>query len=412
MSVNEAAPTASAAMTDEQILGIGSDSQAASGEPAQDGAGVDGSGETVRSTQGDNAKGREAQDGREVGEKASGQAVRSTADEVRDAPEWMKPLLADAKVGREVQALWNEHQAYREAFPTIAEARAVKELFPGGAQEARSAMARVAEFDRIDDAYFGADARGQAQLATYLLETNPRAFENMLAAATRVLAERAPVAYRELADRLAAAAAKTDGEAARKDAPAPDTRAPSAELKASAELARERDALQRERQEFRAEQYATFQQAANDAVVDRVRQAIEQTISGALPATVPDGARRRIAADVFGEINATLQNDRALTRQVAAALRQWQFTDEVKQQVVNLIFGRAKSLIPGMAKRVVSDWTSSVLGASRAKLEKQNAATRRVDITGGGAQEARPRQPLAPKDINYREVSDEQLLEM
>ena len=404
------AAASTSAMTDEDILGIDAEeSPAASSDVGHGGTGPEG-GEKAQDA---GLKPAAPQDS------AAAEAAPGPAAPLRaSAPEWLKPLLGDAKVGTEMQQLWEQHQGYREVFPTVAEARAVKELFPGGVEEARQARARSEEVDRIDDAYFSGDPRGQAQLAAYLLETNPRAFQTMLAQAARVLAERDPAAWRALAQQSTEAAGKPAGTEGQAAMPVPPKSGPSAaddSLRAGAaqtELARERAELDRERQEFRAEQYASFQQSANDAVVTQVRQTIEQSVAGVLPATVPDGARTRIAADIFGEINTALQNDRALTRQVAALLRSWQFTDQTKQQVVKLIFTRAKALLPGVAKRVVSDWTSSVLSANRAKLEKQEAAARRVDITGGGATEPRSARALRPRDIDYSRTSDDDILSL
>lgn len=404
--------------SDEEILGIDRGDSQAAGEAGQGASGEDGGVEIPR------ADGVSTRDDSQTAQAHSSEAVRSTSDAVRDPstslrasapPEWLRPLIGDAKVGKEAKALWEQHQAYREIFPTVAEARAVKEFFPGGLEEARQALARVEEFDRIDDAYFGADPRGQAQLVEYLLANNPQAFQRMLGEAARVLAERDPVAYRAFA-RQFADGTQGDGEISR-SAPFADTQGrqddkQNALRDPSAELALAREQLNRERQEFRAAQYSSFQQSANDAVVGQVRQAIEQTVAGVLPATVADGARKRIAEVIFSEVNATLQNDRALTRQVATLLRSWQFTDEVKQQVANLIFGRARTLLPAVAKRVVSDWTSSVLSANRAKLEKQETAARRVDITGGGAQGTVGKRPLTPKDIDYHQTTDEQILSL
>ncbi len=402
--------------SDEEILGIGiEDSQAAAGEAGNGETGARSEAEILRlgqaGTQNENAADERAQPDRQRDLKASAPEVRSTSDEVRDAPGWLKPLLADQKVGAEAKALWEQHQAYREVFPLVAEARAVKELFPGGVEGARQALARVEEVDRIDAAYFGGDPRGQARLAEYLLANNPQAFQSMLGEAARVLAERDPAAYQALA-RQFAEVAKGAGVILQADKVGPQDDRQRATGQPSGELAREREQLDRERQEFRAAQYGNFQQTANDAVVRQVRQTIERTVAGALPAAVPEGARKRIADDILGEINATLQNDRGLTRQVAALVRQWQFTDEIKQQVVNLIFGRARTLVPTVAKRVVADWTSSMLAANRAKREKQETAARRVDITGGGAQESIAKRALTPKDIDYRQTTDEQILSM
>ena len=401
--------------TDEEILGIdtGEGAGAHPGEqggasPAAD-SGVAGDAEMLRpdraGAQHDNAK-----------DQAQGsQAARSAADEAAQAalPEWLKPLVADAKAGPALQSLWEHHQAYREIFPTVGEARAIKELFPGGAEDAKQLLARTEQANRIDEAYFSGDANVQGRLAQYLLRDNPRAFLAMLRQSAQSLAAHDPRAFQELAEDVLARGGGKDGPA--RMAVPPETRLDpqQAELQRQREeLARERGEIERERQEFRAAQYASFQESANEAVVSQVRQGIEQTIAGALPASVSDGARKRIVEDIYNEINTTLQNDAALTRQVAGILRQWRFDDATRQQVINLIFGRAKTLVPAVAKRIVSDWTSSVLSANREKAAKHQAAASRVDIVGGGAPETVGKRSLTPRDIDYSKTSDDQILNM
>jgi len=80
--------------------------------------------------------------------------------------------------------------------------------------------------------------------------------------------------------------------------------------------------------------------------------------------------------------------------------------------VAQLIAARAKALLPSVAKRVVADWTTSVLALARRKTEKQDAAARRVDIVGGGGYPDSARRGLAPRDIDYRRISDEDILSL
>jgi hypothetical protein len=332
--------------------------------------------------------------------------VPSTAEAVRPAPEWLKPLLADPRIGKEAQALWEQHQAYREAFPTVVEARAFKQLFPAGPEEAKQALARAEAVAEFDNAYYSADARTHAQLAANLFAENPRVFQSMLSQAARVLAERDPGSFRQLAEQVRLWSSPREGRAS---APAADAE-PVALAREREALARQREELLREQQEFRAAQYAGFQQSAHESVVQQMRQSIEQMLEGGLPGEVSDGARKRMAEDIYNEVHATLQADRALTRQVAGILREWRFDDATRQQVVNLIFGRAKTLLPGVARRVVSDWTTSVLSANRQKAMKQQAAASRVDIVGGGSPEPIGRRARNSREIDYSRMSDEEIL--
>src|SRR5712692_9663681 len=365
--------------------------------------------------------------GRAQHDKTDDQVAQSTADEARDpsaalrasappAPEWLQAHFADARVGAEAQRFWQTHQAYRDIFPTVAEARAVKQLFPGGAVEATQLAAQAQDINRLDAAYFSAEPGAQAQLAEHLLRDNPRAFQAMLRQSAEVLARRDPQGFQQLAEQLANHSREIGrGAGGTQDAAA---RAPGTQPGATpvvADIARQRQQLEQERGEFRATQFASFQQSANDAVVGQVRQSIVETIGGALPAGVPEGARKRIAEDVFLEIHTTLQSDPALTRQVAGLLSAgggWQFDDATRQQVISLIFSRAKSLLPAVAKRVVNDWTTSLLSANREKTARQQAAAGRVDIAGGGAPESVGKRTLQPRDIDYTKTSDDQILSM
>ena len=433
-----AAPRTSAARypTDEEILGIGTDSGVQGGREAR--GGIDGGEEILRpdgtGTQDDRGEkawdgktkrdegaassaptaGQGAEDDSRRGTSADREMLRSGAPEAqqdnleqRAAPEWLRPLLADPKSGSEVRTLWEQHQAYREIFPTVAEARTLKGLFPGSAEDAKEILARAEAVSEVDDAYFSADPSVQAQLAANLFQQNPHAFQAMLGQAVQVLAERDPESFRELADQVRR---WSDRPAEARSAPLPRDAQQTEVARERAQLARQREEFERQRQDFRASQYAAFQQSANESVVQQVRQAIEQMVSGILPGDVADGARKRIAEDIFGEINATLQTDRGLTRQVAGILRQWKFDDATRQQVVNLIFGRTRTLLPAVAKRVVSDWTTSVLSANRQKTAKQQAAAGRVDIVGGGAPESIDKRPLSPRDIDYRKTTDDEIL--
>ncbi len=135
------------------------------------------------------------------------------------------------------------------------------------------------------------------------------------------------------------------------------------------------------------------------------------TVLTRLPSSVPENARRRIAEGIFSEINTTLQADRELGRQVTTLVQQWRFDDDAREQVVRLIYGRARALVPAVAKRIVGDWTASLVAAQRARAEKQNAAARRADLVGG-AMESVARRPLSPREVDYSQLTDEQILSM
>src|SRR5260370_35335801 len=111
--------------------------------------------------------------------------------------------VKDPWSGEEARALWNgvqqarqEAAAYRAAFATPEDARALKELYPGGVNEARAAAERARALDDIDRAYFGAAGKSapevsasRAQLAQQMLREDPAAFREMVFAGLRALEE-------------------------------------------------------------------------------------------------------------------------------------------------------------------------------------------------------------------------------
>ena len=164
--------------------------------------------------------------------------------------------------------------------------------------------------------------------------------------------------------------------------------------------------------QFPAEAYRTFEANTNDDVGRRMHEAIDRTLSSTLPEGITAGARRRIGEDIFREVHASLASDRELSRRVGETLRDWRFDAAARQQVVTLLTGRARAVLPEVARRVVAEWTSSVLASDRARVARIDAAAARRDITGGRLPEPVSSSTLRPREVDYRRVSDEQILEM
>src|SRR5579885_1177046 len=134
-----------------------------------------------------------------------------------EPPPVLAQMMADPESGAEARELWSgiqearaEVAAYRACFASPEEARALKELYPGGAAE----RARV--LDEIDAAYFGGAgsspeqaSAARAALAERLLRENPAAFREMVFAGLRALENAAAVS--EAAPASPAAAPRPQG---------------------------------------------------------------------------------------------------------------------------------------------------------------------------------------------------------
>jgi hypothetical protein len=392
---------AAAVLSDEEILEI---------EP-ESGNGARSANEDVRSAA-------------QVGNESASHSVTSDAAILDGRSDSGDATQSDAETGQAADAAKSspeqEKAADEPAWVAALDAQ------PEAAAEARRWHEAAKDVAAIDQAYFSADAGTRAGLATRLYESDPGAFRAMLAESARTLAARDPEGLAELArqlgvpaDSVTANAARSVTRAARGEAQANDLRS-NDPRRAEAQAATEQSATSPDEaarpansgeRVFPAEAYRAFESTTNDDVARQMQQAIDTSLGATLPAGIPAGARRRIGEDIFREVHASLTSDRELSRRVSEALRDWRFDAAARQQVVALVSGRARAVLPEVARRVVTEWTSSVLASDRAKTARIDAAVSRKDMTGGRLPE-----PVASngraRNIDYGRMSDEQIMEM
>jgi hypothetical protein len=355
-------------------------------------------------------------------------------------PEWMVAAAGDPKHGAEAQRLWQEHQAFRASFASPDEARAMKELFPGGAQEAQTLRQAAQAVDQIDAAIYSGDARAQSEVVAELARANPAAFRSLFAEAAKVLAgmggtsSNVPQAAQPVNQTPTLRENREGWGTQQNPTPSQDpsvashaspvTDHPSsrpAGLRASESPVANHESRVTNHA-FDPSAYAAFERSTNDTVARDVRVAVGDTLARVLPEGIAEGASRRIGEDIFNEIHRTLAADRTLSEQVGEILRGssreftasgWRFGTAEQQRVAALLAGRAKQLVPGVARRVIGEWTSSVLGASRSKAARQASAASRVDIAApGGSLDSMPLRAMSPREVNYASMSDDEILGM
>jgi len=358
---------------------------------------------------------------------------RATSHVGADPPAWLAAQMKDPWGGEEAREFWDgvqqarsEAAAYRAAFATPEDARALKELCPGGVSEARAAAEGGRLLEEIDRAYFGTagnspeqTSASRTQLAQRMLREDPAAFREMVAAGLQALQEAeqgsGAAANQTTLPRLAQVfAANRSTVGAQHAAPQPgNTSADNAHVAA----------------------YAAFERAANEDLERSVGGAIERTLAQALPSleqhNTPGQAgaqraaplRERLAASVRADVEKALQGDRQLGEQVAQILSSRRFDNDSRAQVVRLIADRAQQLVPSAAKRVLNEWTQTTLAAHHGRSQRADAGSARPDV----AQASLPAHPVGSEktpgrrqdsgatrshSINYRKFSDEQILDM
>jgi hypothetical protein len=401
------------ALTDEQIVGLGAEETTGevSGTSAQP---------SLRAVSSD----RPDALGSQVHERSDGRGAQAGVPVPQDAPEWLVERMRDPQHGEEARALWDGKQkadaevaAYREVFATAADARALKELYPGGLGDAQQAADRARELEAIDAAFYRGDSAFRTQLAQRLLQQDPAAFREMVETGMRLLGSSATLGQAQAVRGAQSPNVREEGIAA-------------AETQRSTEI-KDGGLAQPSRELVLA--YGEFEKAANADLEKSVGGAISRVMEEALPnlrlaaPTGREGApagvslRDRLTTAVRDEVDSALRSDQALGGQVSRILAGRRFDESSRAQVVRLIDARAQQLIPSAVKRVVSSWTEATLSA---RSKRDTAATAAVlssaESTTQRDTKATPRAqrsaaaldapPVRSRRLDYNRFTDEQIL--
>ena len=359
-----------------------------------------------------------------------------------DVPEWLAERMRDPMHGEAAKELWNGKQraeaeiaAYREVFATAADARVLKELYPGGLAEAKTAAERARELEAIDLAFYRGDAGARTQLAQRMMQQDPAAFRAMVELGVRLLDGDASVGKKFTAEAQRSAEARGDspqGLVNRGGA--------NAEVLQDANGASFRMTDQSHGQARTAvapevvRAYGEFEKAANAELEKSVGGAIARVMEEALPnlrnssATGREGAlgtaplRDRLATAVREEVETALRSDAQLGEQVARVLAGRRFDGSTRAQVVRLIDARAQQLVPTAVKRVVGSWTQATLGARGSKGRATETVAARSEVQSAPRPDRvaaivreleSPRAvPSRGRRVDYRKISDEEILGM
>jgi hypothetical protein len=340
------------------------------------GAGNEPSGDRVAREDGS----REPRDGKD--------AAPRTAENVaaQDMPENLQEAFA---ANPALHAAWRDVNEYRETFATPAEARA-------------ATAALLGDLDRMDALSYSRRPEDHAELARAVAQLDPAAFASLA---------------REMAN-LANGGTQQSGEGARmlrEPARVTESQPARGEAKANQEI--RQDTRPESRQENTArngltEPQAEFFHAANAAAVQSVLDAIETQVERLLPEGIAKSARNRVVGEIYREINATLRGNRVLGQQMREAFRSGALDDDHRRAIVSLVTGRARQALPAVAKRVLDEWSTTVVSANHARRARQRTAERRVDIAGSGGAGNDGRRAMSSRDFDYARTSDADILNL
>jgi len=447
--------------TDDEILGLNSSSVGAQQEGPPGRRRVEPGGSGVPGEDSWLEEAHQPRPGADPSKTANGStasredAGRSGATPLRDGenesspdPENLRPAF-DANP--ELRQAWHDAHSYRESFATP--------------EEARAATALLADLDRMDALFFSRRPEDHAELARAVAALDPDGFASLAramsahASAQRVIPNPAPArlvgdggegpafAFRGENRQQGVSAANTaaapvlspvgarytvPGTNSWRDAAhSPTTQGDASPSRPDGQnqfadhpavtngdnpakddrRARHVVPLQNQPSQPTPAQLEFFH-SANATAVRNVLDAIESQVERLLPEGVSKSARNRVVGEIYRELDSALQSNRQLAQQMRDAFRSGALDANHQRAVVSLVTGRARQALPGVAKRVLSEWTSTVVAANHDRRARQRAAESRVDIAGSGRAGNDGIRPMTPRDIDYARLSDSDILNL
>ncbi len=330
----------------------------------------------------------------------------------------------ESSLSPEVEQILNTHPQLRSAWDTAQEFQSVFAT-PAAAQDAKS------QLDELDSMFFSGDPSSQAALAARIHELSPEAFHALAQAMQTYAAEigkqnSAPASAQSQESNAAAnnggnsvvsaanaqnppLQSSVQGRPASSSDPASTSRnVIPTHFRSGSPAVQNSPELQSAA--TRATQLAFFH-STNSAAVHQVLAAIESQVTHLLPASISAPTKTRIVGEIYRDLGSALSANRQLGHQLRQAFRSGAGDAAHQRAIVALVAGRARQALPSIARRVINEWTHGVVSANHEKLSRQSASAKRVDISGA-ASDGVKRRPVSPRDVDYKRLSDADILNL
>ena len=300
----------------------------------------------------------------------------------------------------ELRRAWQDAQAYRETFATP--------------EAARAATTQLADLDRMDALFFSRRPEDHAELAQVVASLDPESFASLAQAITTLAASSAAPGRHRHPERSAPVSPSVFADSAntpthQEGLPGRRLVEPGRSVEGPLFDAAESSAPATPRAPTAAQ--AEFFHAANAAAVEGVLDAIESQVERLLPEGVSKSARNRVVGEIYRELDTTLRSNRQLGQQMRDAFRSGSLDNDHQRAIVSLVTGRARQALPAIAKRVLNEWTSTVVAVNNDRRARQHAAERRIDISGASGAATAGRS-ASPRSVDYARMSDSDILNL
>lgn len=365
-----------------------------------------------------------------------------TLDEAMPAE--LRGLISrDAQAGPKIQQLWDRLATYSSLYPTVREAREIRDMFPGGAEEARSILSKAQDQDRSNALLESNDPGQQLELLSPIFESNPESFMGMLQVGANLMRERNPQLYNrfegevvssrlynekfgEHLEGMASAIEMLSSQDEKQRQQGLQTLAKMTTTlinwgKKNGFVGKERDLgkteatvdprlkqFEEENRQLRQNQWTSFTTTVNGTAKPQIESKFRALIEPVLK-NVPAGTKKATVDMLVSQSMAELE-DRLKKDQ----LYQSKYQDWVKSKTfpdangaVKFIVGRAQAHLTAVAKKILTPWSSTFIADKNAAAQKKIQTGARADVTGATVTTGRVnKSTLTPTEANSMDPKD------
>lgn len=332
------------------------------------------------------------------------------------SPELAKALTTDPKLRDTLAATFRREEGYREAFPTVGEAREMREMFPRGLEDAKALIGENEEVAEMDRQYYSGDPRQQSQFVRNLYQQDPKAFGSLAAEFPKLWAELDPKGYQRTFSKILGAtfesqglftfakqmlsaaqqsgdkaligmAQELDGWIGRYDPNArtkPDPR--------DEEFNRRQAELDEREEKQRSANQEAFNKSFTAGETKFQVDEIGKLLNGKLPKGLPEAKRNRIVDTIRGQMVERLSASRPFMRALNAAIDSGDLNEAFK--VSRSAWAR---LAPSVVRRVLGEETPLLVQHNKTAVDTKREAAKKIEAGSGAAPSGAGKPPQIDK---------------
>jgi len=386
----------------------------------------------------------------------------TVADEdvdLRTFPQWAKDAMkanADPKVQAAIKQYINRAQGFSQTFKTPAEARQLAEKIQqvGGLKRVEELATSERDAMAQDQAFFSGDPEQQTPIISQWLAKDPNSVYVAFQTTGDLLKRNYPDEYRSYAQGIVKSAfdeltrGKFDGffngmrqayqsgnqevingyreklsdfimEEAESLGLVPKAAATAAGDPASKAFEKQRADFQKQQQDFHTTRFNDFKTSFKASMDNETaKMAKAMTERAWAKAKLTPEAVERISSDLSSEVAKAVTGNQDVQRQILALIdpsgkrnpANYQMSGQAMNQVVQLLAGKAKAAMPGIARQVFDRWTKIIVGQRKAEITNRQSNAKRADISSGAPRGAGTNQVLTDKEIKEKGMSMEDIL--